>query len=74
MVVGEKNLNLGIDIHIDEPRELGADRIVNAIGANDLYKGPLIVIDFGTGPTFDIPESDGSYAGGLIVPVINLSL
>ena len=74
MVVGDKDLNLGIDIHIDEPSELGADRIVNAIGANDLYKGPLIVIDFGTATTFDIIESDGSYAGGLIVPGINLSL
>ena len=74
MIVGDKDLNLGIDIHIDEPSELGADRIVNAVGANDLYKGPLIIIDFGTATTFDITESDGSYAGGLIVPGINLSL
>ena len=74
MIVGDKDLNLGIDIHIDEPSELGADRIVNAVGANDLYEGPLIIIDFGTATTFDITESDGSYAGGLIVPGINLSL
>ena len=74
MIVGDKDLNLGIDIHIDEPSELGADRIVNAVGANDLYKGPLIIIDFGTATTFDITESDGSYAGGLIAPGINLSL
>ena len=74
MIVGDKDLNLGIDIHIDEPSELGADRIVNAVGANDLYKGPLIIIDFGTATTFDITGSDGSYAGGLIVPGINLSL
>ena len=74
MIIGDKDLNLGIDIHIDEPSELGADRIVNAVGANDLYKGPLIIIDFGTATTFDITESDGSYAGGLIVPGINLSL
>ena len=74
MIVGDKDLDLGIDIHIDEPGELGADRIVNAVGANDLYKGPLIIIDFGTATTFDITESDGSYAGGLIVPGINLSL
>ena len=74
MIIGDKDLNLGIDIHIDEPSELGADRIVNAVGANDLYEGPLIIIDFGTATTFDITESDGSYAGGLIVPGINLSL
>jgi type III pantothenate kinase len=74
MIVGDKDLDLGINIHIDEPSELGADRIVNAVGANDLYKGPLIIIDFGTATTFDITESDGSYAGGLIVPGINLSL
>ena len=74
MIVGDKDLNLGIDIHIDEPGELGADRIVNAVGANDLYKGPLIIIDFGTATTFDITGSDGSYEGGLIVPGINLSL
>ena len=74
MIVGDKDLNLGIEIHIDEPGELGADRIVNAVGANDLYKGPLIIIDFGTATTFDITGSDGSYAGGLIVPGINLSL
>ncbi|MAZ98100.1 MAG: pantothenate kinase [Rhodospirillaceae bacterium] len=74
MVVGDRNLDLGLDIRIDNPDELGADRIVNAVGANNIYDGPLIIIDFGTATTFDITEADGGYAGGLIAPGINLSL
>jgi type III pantothenate kinase len=74
MIVGTCDLDLGIDIRIDDPGELGADRIVNAIGANNIYSGSLIIIDFGTATTFDIIEEDGGYAGGLIAPGINLSL
>ena len=44
MVVGDRNLDLGLDIRIDNPDELGADRIVNAVGANNIYDGPLIII------------------------------
>ncbi len=74
MVVGTGNVDLGIDIRIDNPREVGADRVVNAIGAAARYDGALIVIDFGTATTFDVVESDGGYAGGVIAPGINLSL
>jgi type III pantothenate kinase len=74
MIVGSCDLDLGIDIRIDDPGELGADRIVNAVGANNIYTGFLIIIDFGTATTFDVIEEDGGYAGGLIAPGINLSL
>lgn len=67
-------LDLGIAIRIDNPREAGADRLVNAVGAHDRYPGALIVVDFGTATTFDVVESDGGYAGGVIAPGINLSL
>ena len=74
MVVGAPGVDLGIDIRIDNPREVGADRVVNAIGARDRYPGALIIIDFGTATTFDVVEADGAYAGGVIAPGINLSL
>ena len=74
MMVGEANVALGIDININDPKELGADRVVNAIGAKDKYPGPLIVIDFGTATTFDVVEESGAYCGGVIAPGINLSL
>ena len=61
-------------IDIDKPNELGTDRIINAIAANDEYDAPLIVIDFGTATTFDIIDSSGTYKGGLICPGIKLSL
>jgi type III pantothenate kinase len=74
MLVGSSEVSLGIDIRIDNPKEVGADRVVNAIGAAAGYDGPLIVIDFGTATTFDVVEADGGYAGGVIAPGINLSL
>jgi type III pantothenate kinase len=74
MLVGDPKVELGIDIRIDNPHEVGADRVVNAIGARAGYDGALIVIDFGTATTFDVIEADGGYAGGVIAPGINLSL
>ncbi len=74
IVVGRPDVDLGIDIRIDNASEVGADRLVNAVGARDRYNGPLIVIDFGTATTFDVIEEDGAYAGGLIAPGINLSV
>ncbi len=72
-VVGE-NTVLGVDIRIDKPRELGADRIVNAIGGHISYSGALIIIDSGTATTFDVVAADGGYEGGAIAPGINLSM
>ncbi|SCA55003.1 Type III pantothenate kinase [Candidatus Terasakiella magnetica] len=74
IVVGDPNVDLGIEIYLDRPEEVGADRLVNAIAAHDVYDGPLIVIDFGTATTFDVVDIDGNYCGGAIAPGINLSL
>lgn len=73
LVIGE-NARLGVDIRIDKPSEAGADRLVNAVGASMVYKGPLIVIDSGTATTFDIVAADGAFEGGIIAPGINLSM
>jgi type III pantothenate kinase len=72
-VVGE-NLGVGIQITIDNPREVGADRLVNAVAAHGRYRGPLIVVDFGTATTFDVVDDEGRYCGGVIATGINLSL
>jgi type III pantothenate kinase len=65
---------LGINVHIDNPRELGADRLVNAYGAYKMYGGPLIVVDFGTATTFCAIDKNGDYLGGAICPGIKISL
>ena len=72
-IVGE-NLGVTIGIAIDNPREVGADRLVNAVAAHSRYGGPLIVVDFGTATTFDVVDGDGRYCGGVIAAGINLSL
>lgn len=69
-----ENLGVAMPIDIDNPREVGADRLVNATAAHRRYGGPLIVVDFGTATTFDIVDGDGRYAGGVIATGINLSL
>lgn len=74
LVVGEPGVNLGLDILMDRPEEVGADRLVNAVAAHAQYDGPLIIIDFGTATTFDVVDQDGNYQGGCICPGINLSL
>lgn len=74
LVIGDANVNLGIEVRIDQPDEAGADRLVNAVGAFIQYGGPAIVIDSGTATTFDIVGADGAFEGGVILPGINLSL
>ncbi|MCK5546514.1 MAG: type III pantothenate kinase, partial [Rhodospirillaceae bacterium] len=74
MVVGEAGVNLGIDVLVDKPDEVGADRLVNAASVAANYNAPLIVVDFGTATTFDVIDENGNYAGGVIAPGINLSL
>ena len=69
-----ENLGVGMPITIDNPREVGADRLVNAVAARRRYEGPLIVVDFGTATTFDIVDNSGRYCGGVIATGINLSL
>jgi type III pantothenate kinase len=74
LVVGEDGVELGIEVLVDRPDEVGADRLVNAVGAGKSYRPPLVVIDFGTATTFDIVDADGNYIGGIICPGITLSL
>jgi type III pantothenate kinase len=69
MVVGP-GTKTGVRISIENPREVGADRVVNTAAAHSLYKGPLIVIDLGTATTFDAISEDGDYLGGAIAPGI----
>ncbi|MGH7044835.1 MAG: type III pantothenate kinase [Stellaceae bacterium] len=74
LVVGEPNVAIGTRALVDRPEEVGADRLVNTVAAHDRYKGPLIVVDFGTATTFDLVDAQGDYRGGVIAPGINLSL
>jgi type III pantothenate kinase len=63
-----------IQLDVDEPQNVGADRALNAIAAHAKYPGELLVIDFGTATTFDVVGPTGAYMGGIIAPGINLSL
>jgi type III pantothenate kinase len=72
-VVGE-DLGAAIPVLIDNPHEVGADRLVNAVAAHARYRGPLIVVDFGTATTFDVIDEEGRYCGGVIATGISLSL
>ncbi len=73
LIVGE-NADVGAELAVDNPHEVGADRVVNAVAAHSRYPGALIVIDFGTATTFDVVDASGAYRGGAIAPGINLSL
>jgi type III pantothenate kinase len=74
LMVGEPAVKLGIKVLLDRPEEVGADRLVDAVAAQERYGGPLIIVDFGTATTFNLIDRDGNYAGGVIAPGINLSL
>jgi type III pantothenate kinase len=73
-VVVEPGVRTGIPVLVDNPREVGADRIINAVAAGQLYGGPAIVVDFGTATTFDAVSAEGAYLGGAIAPGIGISL
>src|SRR3954451_633159 len=73
-VVIEPGTKTGMPILIDNPKEAGADRIVNAVAAYDLYGGPAIVVDFGTATTLDAVSAQGEFLGGAIMPGIEISL
>lgn len=74
MVVGAGGIDLNMQVLLDNPDEIGADRLVNAIEGRATYGAPLIVIDFGTATTFDVVNEDGDYCGGAIAPGIYLSI
>ncbi|MCW2781090.1 MAG: type pantothenate kinase [Marmoricola sp.] len=73
-VVVEPGVRTGVPVLMDNPREVGADRVVNALAAATLYAGPSIVVDFGTATTFDVVSIRGEYIGGAISPGIDISL
>ena len=73
-VVLGPGVKTGMPVLYDNPKEVGADRIANAVGAYDLYGGPTIVVDFGTGTTLDAISEKCEYLGGAISPGIEISL
>ena len=64
----------GIAVRYDDPREVGADRIVNAVAAKERYGAPVIVVDFGTSTNFDVVSPAGEYVGGVLAPGIEISM
>jgi len=69
----EPGIKTGLPVHYDNPTEVGADRIVNAVAAYDKYKAACVVVDFGTATTFDAVSAKGEYLGGVIAPGIGIS-
>jgi len=72
-LVVSAGVKTGVRIRMDNPREVGADRIVNAAAAHQLYGGPLIIVDLGTATTFDVVSREGDYLGGVIAPGIRIA-
>ena len=70
LVVGA-GVKTGVRIRMDNPKEVGADRIANAAAAHHLYRGPIIIVDLGTATTFDTVSKEGDYLGGAIAPGIS---
>lgn len=73
-LLASARLDWGFAIKMDNPDEVGVDRLLNGLAAHHLYGGPLVVIDFGTATTFDVVNAEGDYCGGVIAPGINLSV
>ena len=73
-VVVQPGTRTGFPIRIDNPREVGADRLVNAIAAFERYGGPGIVVDFGTGTNFDVYSAQGEFLGGAIAPGVQIAM
>jgi type III pantothenate kinase len=64
----------GIQIHYDDPREVGPDRIMNAVAAKERYGAPCVVVDFGTSTNFDVVSPAGDYVGGVLAPGVEVSM
>jgi len=73
VTVVEPGVKTGMPINIDNPREVGADRVVNSVAARAKYDAPVIVVDFGTSTNFDVVGPDGDYLGGAIAPGLAIS-
>lgn len=72
LIVG-RGIRTGMRVRTDNPREVGADRIVNAVAALEKHDGPLVIVDFGTATTFDCVSAEGDYVGGAIAPGFRIS-
>ncbi|MBN1336199.1 MAG: type III pantothenate kinase [Deltaproteobacteria bacterium] len=72
LVIG-RGTRTGMRVHTDNPREVGADRIVNAVAARERYGAPVVIVDFGTATTFDCVDAEGDYVGGAIAPGFQIS-
>jgi len=72
-IIVEPGVKTGMPILTDNPKEVGADRVVNSVGAFETYGGPCVVVDFGTATTFDAVSAKGEYLGGSIAPGVEIS-
>src|SRR5207344_2000551 len=73
LVVGP-GAKTGMPVRYDDPREVGPDRVVNAVAAKERYGAPCIVVDFGTSTNFDVVSAEGEYVGGVLAPGIEISM
>lgn len=74
VLLSDEKLDFGLEVRLPNPKSLGADRVANAIAAKAKYDMPCLVIDFGTGTTFEVLDKDGAYVGGAIASGVQLSL
>ncbi|MBT8199595.1 MAG: type III pantothenate kinase [Acidimicrobiia bacterium] len=74
VTIVETGIKTGIKVAVDNPREVGADRVVNAVAAAERYPLPVVVVDFGTSSNFDVIDMAGNYVGGVIAPGLAVSL
>ena len=73
-VIVEPGAKTGVPVLMDNPKEVGADRIANTLAAHALYGGPCIVVDFGTSTNFDVVSAKGEFLGGALAPGVEISL
>jgi type III pantothenate kinase len=74
LLVAGPGIKTGIQIHYDDPRELGPDRVMNAVAAKEKHGAPAIVVDFGTSTNFDVVSRAGDYVGGVLAPGVEISM
>src|SRR3954468_8903111 len=74
MLVVGPGVRTGMPLRFDNPREIGPDRLVNAVAGYDLVAGACVIVDFGTAVTFDVISEDGEYLGGIIFPGVEIAL
>ncbi|MFI6483899.1 type III pantothenate kinase [Nonomuraea sp. NPDC050663] len=73
-VIVEPGVRTGVPVRMDNPKEVGADRIVNALAAIDQYGGPCVIVDFGTATSFDAVSAKGEYVGAVTAPGVEISM